>query len=292
MGRSSKPLTVAGLDGLPVLVPTICTYRAYFSSLETDPFSGVYKAVLDPYLIDPMNAAAAQMLASVSQQIYAAIQQGDPTTLLLWDTTPGLSKNCDPGHVSLIHSVSHYASRMGRPDSKWDNRAFANRGDVSYGTTPLAVWDPTYLHLASAIYLPSAATIDTSLAGNPNVTLLVPYGAGDAGVEIIRCRKAVYVPAPYVGLLLSKGLSPVEAWNCLRGAIVNTASEAACQPIVDWQRAGIVQSGPNTHSALMVPGPLAPLPDALFLQHCPWLLLSHLPGLDTSINRASGTRIA
>ena len=37
-----------GLGGLPVLVPTISTYCAYFSSLETDPFSGEYQAVLEP----------------------------------------------------------------------------------------------------------------------------------------------------------------------------------------------------------------------------------------------------
>ena len=70
---------------------------------------------------------------------------------------------------------------MVRPASKWDDRTFANQGDVSYSTLPLAVWEPTYLHLAPAIYVPSAVAIDTSLAGYPNVTLLGPYGAGDAG---------------------------------------------------------------------------------------------------------------
>ena len=84
---------MAGLDGPPNLVPTICTYRAYFSSLETDPFSGNYEAVLEPYFIDPINAVAAQTPASVSQQIYMASQQGDPTAFLLWHATPGLAKD-------------------------------------------------------------------------------------------------------------------------------------------------------------------------------------------------------
>ena len=38
--------------------------------------------------------------------------------------------------------------------------------------------------------------------------------------------------------------------------------------------------------------PLAPLPDALLFQHLHCLLISHLPGLDPSINRATGTCIA
>ena len=41
-----------------------------------------------------------------------------------------------------------------------------------------------------------------------------------------------------------------------------------------------------------MPEPLATLPDKLLLQHRHRLLLNHLPGLDPSINRAAGTRIA
>ena len=95
-----------------------------------------------------------------------------------------------------------------------------------------------------------------------------------------------------MGLLLSLDISPVEAWNRLCGEIVDTAAEAACQLILDWLRAAILPSGPNTHSALVVPDPLVPLPNALLLQHRHGLLLSHLPVLDPSINRAAGNRIA
>ena len=102
------------------------------------------------------------------------------------------------------------------------------------------MWDPIYLHLSPVVYVPSAAAIDTSLSGGANITLLGPYGAGDAGVEIIRCHKTVYVPAPYVGLLLCADLILVEAWNCLRGAIVDAVPEDTCRPLIDWLRAAIV----------------------------------------------------
>ena len=72
LGWSSQPLTMAGLGGPTVLVTTICTYRAYLSSPETDPFSGNYEAVLEPYIIDLMNTDAALTPSIVSQQIYAA----------------------------------------------------------------------------------------------------------------------------------------------------------------------------------------------------------------------------
>ena len=57
---------MAGHGGPPALVPPIRTYRAYFSFPETDQFSGNYQTVLETYLIDTMNAGAAQTPASVS----------------------------------------------------------------------------------------------------------------------------------------------------------------------------------------------------------------------------------
>ena len=238
--RLSRPFAMAGRGGQPDLAPMICTYRAYFSRPETDPFSGNYEAVLDPYRVNLMNAAAALTPASVSQQIYATSQQGDPSAFLLWHVTPGLAEDWEPGRVSLLHTVSHYASRMGRPPCRWDDRTFANRGNVSYGTAPLANWDPTYLHLAPAVHVPRSATIDASLAGDPDLTLLGTYGSGDAGIETIRCRKTVYVPSPYVKLLLCANLTPIEAWHRLRGAIINAAAEEACRPLIDCLRAALI----------------------------------------------------
>ena len=133
---------MASLIGQPDLVPSIRTYRAYFSRPETDPFSSDYTAVLDLYHVDPINAAAAPTPARLAQQIYAASQQGYPTAFLLWHATPGLAVDRDPGRVSLIHSVSYYASRMGKPLCHWDEETFANRGNVAYGTAPLDQWDP------------------------------------------------------------------------------------------------------------------------------------------------------
>ena len=69
---------------------------------------------------------------------------------------------------------------MGRPQCRWDDETFANRGDVAYGTAPLAQWDHAYLHLAPAVLVPSAAAINAAIASNPDLKLLAPYGAGDA----------------------------------------------------------------------------------------------------------------
>ena len=87
---------MAGLGGQPYIANTICTYHAFFPRPETDPFSGKYEAVLDPYRIDPMNAATELTPASISQQVYAASHQGDPTAFLLWHLTPELTEDWEP----------------------------------------------------------------------------------------------------------------------------------------------------------------------------------------------------
>ena len=69
----------------------------------------------------------------------------------------------------------------------------------------------------------------------------------------------------------------MEAWQRLRGAIVDAAAEDACRPIIDWLRAALARSGPDALSPLMFPEPLVPLPDELLLAHRHRLLLSHLP---------------
>ena len=94
------------------------------------------------------------------------------------------------------------------------------------------------------MHVPSAAAIDAAIAGDADLKMIGTYGAGDAGVESLRCRKTVYVPATYVSLLLSGDLTPIEAWQRLRESIVDAVAEDACRPIVDWLRADLTRSGP------------------------------------------------
>ena len=50
----------------PGLVPPIKTYREYFASKETNPFTGNFAAVMAPYALDPANAAAAHEPAALA----------------------------------------------------------------------------------------------------------------------------------------------------------------------------------------------------------------------------------
>ena len=55
----------------PGLVPPFRTYREYFASEETNPFTDNFAAVMAPYALDPANAAAAHEPSALARQVYS-----------------------------------------------------------------------------------------------------------------------------------------------------------------------------------------------------------------------------
>ena len=49
---------------------------------------------------------------------------GDPTAFLLCHPTLGFDSDNDPDRLSLVHSISRYDARIGRPAPPWDDKAF------------------------------------------------------------------------------------------------------------------------------------------------------------------------
>ena len=108
----------------PGLVPLFKTYRDYFASKETNEFTENFAAVMAPYALDPANVAAAHKPAALSRKIYSSTMSGEPTAFLLCHSTLGFDPGDDPGRISLVHMISRYDTRIGRPASPWDNEAF------------------------------------------------------------------------------------------------------------------------------------------------------------------------
>ena len=98
-----------------------------------------------PYALDPAKATAAHEPAALSQQVYSSTMSGDPTELLLCHLTLGFESGDDPGRLGLVHSISRYDARIGRPASPWDDEAFGTRGDVVMGSVSCIRWLPAYM---------------------------------------------------------------------------------------------------------------------------------------------------
>ena len=105
----------------PGLVPPFRTYREYFASEETNPFTDNFAAVMVPYTLDPANAVAAHETAAFSRQVYSSTMSGEPTVFLLCHPTLGFDSGNDPGRLGLVNSISRYDACIGRPASPWDD---------------------------------------------------------------------------------------------------------------------------------------------------------------------------
>ena len=144
--------------------------------------------------------------------------------------TPGLNPSADPGRIVLLHSVSQFGSRLGRPATKWDSEAFSATGEVVSGTLSQANWGPIYINiLRHPVNVTSSASIDTTLAATTPTLLMDPVEDSDVGSTPICVRRTVHVLPLLVLILLVNEISPVKAWLRLRGEIITDNLEADCR---------------------------------------------------------------
>ena len=110
--------------------------------------------------------------------VYSSTMSGDPTVFLLCHPTLGFDSGDDPGHLGLVHLISRYDARIGRPASPWDDESFGTRGDVVMGLVSCVRWLPAYMRQTSTVLALTAGALDSALAGDVDAPLFVPYAVG------------------------------------------------------------------------------------------------------------------
>ena len=68
-----------------------------------------------PNALEPANAAAAHEPTALARKVYSSTMSDDPTAFLLCHPTLGFESGDDPGRLGLVHSISRYDARIGRP---------------------------------------------------------------------------------------------------------------------------------------------------------------------------------
>ena len=144
--------------------------------------------------LDPANAAPAHEPATLARQVYSSTMSGDPTAFLLCHPTLGFDSGYDPVRLGLVHSISRYDARIGRPASPWDDEAFGTRGGVVMGSVSCVRWLPAYMRQTSTVVALTTGAMGNALTGNVDAPLFVTYVVGDADCEQLNTRYAVYVP--------------------------------------------------------------------------------------------------
>ena len=135
-------------------------------------------------------------------------------------------------------------------------------------------------------------SIYAELARNPDAYLLGPFTAADSKMEPLCVYKTIYLPAPFGGIFLERYLKPAEAWNRLRGAIVDGGQEVDCRQIIDWLCVAPTKKVGDDKSTLALPRPTAILSDRDLLHHRHQMLTRHLSRLDPALQRVHESLIA
>lgn len=252
------------------------SYIDYFSDAAHDPFNGQYAQVLAPYDVPLQNVPPAYTPDNIRTLVIGARAQRVPTAFLLY-------------HDARLHiylQVDKFHTRLGLPETPWDDRMFAQKGDLHRNQAVLVEWKADYFHqLPQQILVPTAATIDTVYAAQPNVEYLGPYAQGEAGTELIKVRRTCFVPPKYVPLFLGSPLTPRQAWERVRGQIVVENQEASCAALIKYIQAALTRSGVDAPPTLALSEPpSAPLADAMLLDHRRRILEEDFPALcDTHV---------
>ena len=135
--------------------------------------------------------------------------------------------------------------------------------------------------------IPSPAKIHTALVVMPTTILLYPMADGDAGATTVRVHRTVYVPPPFVPILLVDELSPVKAWHRLQGTLATANLEVDCWAVTNFLKVALIRPAPNALPPLLMYEPTSTLSDAVILKHCHAMLIRDLPCLDPSMIRAT-----
>ena len=91
-------------------------------------------------------------------------------------------------------------------------------------------WLPAYMRQTSTVVALTAGAMDSALAGEVDAFLFGPYVVGDAECKQVKKWYAVYVPPPLVGHLFGRELTACQAWDRVRGAIIDLGIKVEFNP--------------------------------------------------------------
>jgi hypothetical protein len=259
-------------------------YSSFFADANRDPFKGDYAAAMGPYDVPLQGNANVPAPEQVKSLVLGARAQRVPTAFLL----------LHDGRLHVYLQIDKYHPSLGMPPSVWDDKMFAQKGELYRNQAIMVEWKSDYFHqLNQQVLVPAPATIDATIAGQPDVELLGPYAQGEAGTDLIKVRKTCFVPPKYVGMFLGTPLTPREAWERVRGQMVVDGNEVSCRALVKYLQAALTRPAPNADPLLtLAEAPTAPVADAALMEHRRRILIEDFPELSEEVERRQQDQIA
>jgi len=146
--------------------------------------------------------------------VIRACTQSIPTAFLLMHD----------GRLHIYLQAVKFHLRMGLPVTPWDDLIFAQKGDLHCNQAVIIKWKVGYFcQLNQQLLVPTAMTIETTLAAQPKLELLGPYAQAEGDTGLIKVHQTSYMSPHYVSLFLAEPLTPWAAWEWDQGKIAKIA---------------------------------------------------------------------
>ena len=252
------PGTMGGGHG--VYAPGPRTYAEWYALRSNDPYNGAYTGVYSAQRSEP---DATGVGPPTPAQILAGILADDSPQVYL-----GLNTTWAPHRSFLIHRLVRVPRPQGRPGSQYQGQVVGQLGDVHDVGASYAALHPNSFRRLAAVHVPVIGEMAAQFAAAGDAPLLGPYTSNDAGTEPVVVRNLIFVPGPYVPLVIGNDLTPRELWVRLAGAIQADQRETACRPLLDWLRVAVTDPGAGASAVgTAVPAVIAPDPPLAAMRH-------------------------
>ena len=177
---------------------------------------------------------------------------------------------------SILHHLAQYPTRMGIT-TPYDGNWYLSGGQPVAGNQISYILPASLFTLQAATQVYTPERIQREL-GDGMAQLLMVIGEDDLEeAELVTTRRGMWIPNQYAALCLEEGLTPVDVWNRVYGAILRNGHTAICAPLVNYLQYQL-QGTVLGNTAIFSPEDLhQPRVTADFLRHRS-RILSHMGG--------------
>ena len=144
------------------------------------------------------------------------------------------------GTLQILHGFSKSST------TKFYRRTFAYLGDTQGTHIDTVELDPTLLETTAETRIYSDIKSQLQhFAGNDN-DLVPAHGNASEATQLVKTRKAMFVPFPLLSYLLPEELTAKKAIQILVPIIEDSGMEAVCKPLLDWLMVASTAQGEGT----------------------------------------------
>ena len=260
---------------IPGLVPATAppTFAMHvYNDPAKDTNQGNYTALLALFLIDPNNVGNSLTPEEIRNQINGRPTAMDPLALVV----------LIGGKVQVYLCPQRLDQLLGQPNHACWNRFYAFDSDL-LGTTSYSVHiqDTIYGLIPNIVNVPTVATVNAAIGGDPDIQQLGPYNDGDTGTEVIQVRRAIVILFAYVNTFLANEVTPRFFWESIYPQIVTDRCKDECLALLRFFQVAVTQA-PNGGPSVLEHAPLpAAGRDPVIHQSRTHILHHHLPRLST-----------